>query len=430
MQTRLIMLGVAALSMPLLAVAAQQSGQQTVLVAERPHTSAPTTTGTIITLDEAIRLALASNPTLRSATRSVAIADATKSQAGLIVNPELSVLREGMDRANRTQTVQINQRLELGGKRSARVDVAERERQMALQDVAVAQAQLRADVTTAYFEALIAQERLELAQASVQVAEKATLAASKRVTAGRISPIEESRSKVAEAGVRLELAQALSELSLAKQRLGALWGRIDAGPLSLERPAGDGTALPPFDMLRQQLEAGPQLRRARNQVEREEAQVRLERAQRVPDLTVTVGSQRDNQIGHNQAVVGVSFPLPLFNRNQGNMLAALRRTDKARSDLDAERLRVSQALSEAYQRAQLAQQEIASITTDILPVAQTTYNAAVTGFEAGKFSFLDVLDAQRTLFQTRAQYLRALSDRYRSVADLGRYVQLRPDQSK
>lgn len=285
-------------------------------------------------------------------------------------------------------------------------------------------------MTTAYFEALIAQERLELAQASVQVAEKATLAASKRVTAGRISPIEESRSKVAEAGVRLELAQALSELSLAKQRLGALWGRIDAGPLSLERPAGDDTALPPFDMLRQQLEAGPQLRRARNQVEREEAQVRLERAQRVPDLTVTVGSQRDNQIGHNQAVVGVSFPLPLFNRNQGNMLAALRRTDKARSDLDAERLRVSQALSEAYQRAQLAQQEIASITTDILPVAQTTYNAAVTGFEAGKFSFLDVLDAQRTLFQTRAQYLRALSDRYRSVADLGRYVQLRPDQSK
>jgi cobalt-zinc-cadmium efflux system outer membrane protein len=430
MQTRLIMLGVAALSMPLLAVAAQQSDQQTVLLAERPNTPAPTTTGTIITLDEAIRLALASNPTLRSATQSVAIADATKSQAGLIVNPELSVLREGMDRENRTQTVQINQRLELGGKRSARVDVAERERQVALQDVAVAAAQLRADVTTAYFEALIAQERLELARASVQVAEKATLAASKRVIAGRISPIEESRSRVAEAGARLELAQASSELNLAKQRLGALWDRTDAGPLSLERPASDVQALPPLDALRQQLEGGPQLRRARNQVEREEAQVRLERAQRVPDLTVTVGSQRDNEIGRNQAVVGVSVPLPLFNRNQGNMLAALRRTDKARSDLDAERLRVSQALSEAYQRAQLAQQEIASITADILPVAQTTYNAAVTGFEAGKFSFLDVLDAQRTLFQTRAQYLRALSDRYRSVADLGRYVQLRPNQSK
>ena len=430
MRPRFIMLGAAALSMPLLAAAAQQSDQQTISVSARPYAPAPSTKAALTTLDEAIRLALASNPTLRSATQSVAIADASKSQAGLIVNPELSVLREGMDRTNRTQTVQINQRLELGGKRSARVDVAERERQVALQDVAVAQAQLRADVTSAYFDALIAQERLELARASVQVAEKATLVASKRVTAGRISPIEESRSKVAEASARLELAQASSELNLAKQRLGALWGRTEAGPLSLERPASDVQVLPPLDALRQQLEAGPQLRRAREQVEREEAQVRLERAQRVPDLTVTVGSQRDNQIGHNQAVLGVSVPLPLFNRNQGNMLAALRRTDKARSDLDAERLRVSQALSEAYQRAQLAQQEIASITADILPVAQTTYDAAVTGFEAGKFGFLDVLDAQRTLFQTRAQYLRALSDRYRSVADLGRYVQLRPDQSK
>ncbi|MDN4054256.1 hypothetical protein QPK32_14325 [Massilia sp. YIM B02763] len=77
MQTRLIMLGVAALSMPLLAVAAQQSDQQTVLAAEGPNTPAPTTTGTIITLGEAIRLALASNLTLRSATQSGAIADAT-----------------------------------------------------------------------------------------------------------------------------------------------------------------------------------------------------------------------------------------------------------------------------------------------------------------------------------------------------------------
>ena len=163
MRPRFIMLGAAALSMPWLAAAAQQSDQQTISVSAHPYAPAPSTTAAVITLDEAIRLALASNPTLRSATQSVAIADASKSQAGLIANPELSVLREGMDRANRTQTVQINQRLELGGKRSARVDVAERERQVAIQDVAVAQAQLRADVTTAYFEALIAQERLELA---------------------------------------------------------------------------------------------------------------------------------------------------------------------------------------------------------------------------------------------------------------------------
>jgi cobalt-zinc-cadmium efflux system outer membrane protein len=430
MQTRFNMLGAAVLSLPLLSAAAQPSEHRSFASDAHSVASTMSTNAPVVTLEEAINRALAANPTLRSTMASIGIADAAKLQAGLLVNPELSVLREGMDRENRTQTVQIAQRIELGGKRSARVDVAERERQVALQDVAVAAAQLRAEVTTAYFEALTAEERLELARASLEVAEKATLAATKRVAAGRISPVEQSRSRVAEAGVRLELAQALSDAGLAKQRLAALWGETNAVQVSLERPDGDATALPPLAALRQKLEAGPHLGRAYEQLEREEAQVRLERAQRMPDLTVTLGSRRDSQIGVTQAVVGLSVPLPLFNRNQGNVLAALRRTDKARSDLDAERLRVTQALSEAYQRAELARQEVASIRTEILPVAQSTYEAAVTGFEAGKFSFFDVLDAQRTLFQARAQYLRAMSDRYRSVADLGRYVQLRPDQSK
>jgi cobalt-zinc-cadmium efflux system outer membrane protein len=430
MHSRFTMLAAAVLSLPLLPAAAQPSEHRTFALGASSIASMISAGAPVVTLEDAINRALAANPTLRSAMASLGIADAAKFQASLLVNPELSILREGMDKENRTQTVQITQRIELGGKRSARVDVAERERQVALQDVAVAAAQLRAEVTTAYFEALTAEERLELARASMQVAEKATLAARKRVTAGRISPVEQSRSRVAEAGVRLELAQALSDAGLAKQKLAALWGETDSAQVSLERPGGYATALPPLATLRQKIEAGPHLGRAHEQVEREEAQVRLERAQRIPDLTVTLGSRRDSQIGGTQAVVGLSVPLPLFNRNQGNTLTALRRADKARSDLDAERLRVTQALSEAYQRAELARQEIASISTEILPLAQTTYDAAVTGFEAGKFSFLDVLDAQRTLLQERTQYLRAVADRYRAVSDLGRYVQLRPDQSK
>jgi outer membrane protein, heavy metal efflux system len=59
---------------------------------------------------------------------------------------------------------------------------------------------------------------------------------------------------------------------------------------------------------------------------------------------------------------------------------------------------------------------------DILPRAQRAFDAAVTGFEAGKFNFLDVLDAQRTLLQIRTQYIQAQYDRYRAVAELGRYV--------
>ena len=124
----------------------------------------------------------------------------------------------------------------------------------------------------------------------------------------------------------------------------------------------------------------------------------------------------------SQTVVGLTIPLPLFNRNQGNLLSALRSVDKAKTDAEVEYLRASQAIADAHQRASVAQEQIDSMRKEILPAAQSAFDAAVTGFELGKFGFIDVLDAQRTLFQSRAQYLSALSARYRSLADLQRYT--------
>jgi cobalt-zinc-cadmium efflux system outer membrane protein len=150
--------------------------------------------------------------------------------------------------------------------------------------------------------------------------------------------------------------------------------------------------------------------------------VGLERTRRIPDLTLSVGSQREREAGRTQGVVGVSVPLPLFDRNQGNLLSALRRADQARDDLEAERLRVELAAADAWQRADLAATQVEALRGRILPAAQDAYAAAVTGFELGKFAFTDVLDAQRTLFQARTHYLRTLSERYRALADLQRQV--------
>ena len=127
----------------------------------------------------------------------------------------------------------------------------------------------------------------------------------------------------------------------------------------------------------------------------------------------------DNQ---QMGILSLGVPLPLFNRNQGNLLSALRRADQARDDLEAERLGLNQALADAYQRAEVASTQVTSLREQIVPAAQSAYDAAATGFALGKFAFTDVLDAQRTLFQSRTQYLRALADRYRSIADVQRYV--------
>ncbi|RLM51083.1 TolC family protein [Halobellus sp. Atlit-31R] len=155
----------------------------------------------------------------------MAIAQGARRQAAVFRNPEVSYVREGTQRGTRTQTVQVSQVLELGGKRSARIRLAETERSLAEGNLGVARIDLRADVTSAYFDALGAHERLQVAQASLDVASKAAVAAEKRVAAGRVSPVEQDRAGVAQAAARLELSQAQNELSIALHTLAAYWGK-------------------------------------------------------------------------------------------------------------------------------------------------------------------------------------------------------------
>ena len=420
MQSRHFVLG-AALLLQAVFPAAHAMGQQALSVLPasvgQTNVSAPA-----LTLEQAIGLAFSSNPSLRSATRAIGNADGAVLQAGTRPNPELSISSEGTNRNTRTETAQLSQVFELGGKRSARIAVAQQERSIALGQLAIRRADLRADVITAYMDALTAQERVTLAQASVDLAHKSTDATSRRVAAGKISPVEQTRSTVAEAAAQLELNQANADLALAKRRLTALWGTTEPLKQDLQEPQAAFVQLPPWSELQSRLDSAPQLRVAQSLVTGREAQVTLERAQRIPDLTLSLGSQRERELGRTQGVVGISVPIPLFNRNQGNLLSALRRADQARDDLEAERLGLNQALADAYQRAEVASTQVTSLREQIVPAAQSAYDAAATGFALGKFAFTDVLDAQRTLFQSRTQYLRALADRYRSIADVQRYV--------
>lgn len=425
MQPRILFLGATACVLPLLplvAGAASQAAYANAWPVSMQASAAVTTQA--LTLEQAVELAINANPELRATAQNVAIADGAREQAGLWRNPELSVSREGAQRTDRTQTVQISQPLELGGKRSARVAVADFDRSMAVTGLSAKTAALRADVTAAYFEALTAQERVELAQGSLELAQKASAAAKRRVTAGKISPVEETKSNVAAATARLELVQANGNLLTTKRRLAALWGYTEELKQPLVPPTTDLPALPSLNALLGKLDTTPQLQRARQQIQRDEAQVSLERAQRIPDVAVTLGTKKDYSLGRSQTIVGLSIPLPLFNRNQGNLLSALRRVDQSKAQFDVERLQLQQALAEAYQRTKVSEEQIVTMRSEVLPAAQSALDAAVTGFELGKFNFLDVLDAQRTLFQTRAQYLSALSEHYRSMADIQRYVVL------
>lgn len=375
-----------------------------------------------LTLVAALELAFRANPDLAVAAREIEALDGAVRQADVWRNPEIATLVEDTRKETRSTTLQLNQALELGGKRAARIDAAERTRDAATAEWNAKRADIRATVIAAFYDTLAAQDRYRLAQASVELAQRATTAASKRVMAGKVSPVEETKARVAESGVRVEMAQAMSELTSARRRLAATWG--SAAP-RFERVEGHAETLPPIPVLpelMQRLQHAPALVHSQREVERRQALAQVERSRQTPDITISLGVKRNEELGRNQALLGVSIPLALFDRNQGNLQEALSRTDKARDERIAAEVRLGNELAQAHERLSSVHKEVELLQQDILPGAQSAYDAATKGFELGKFSFLDVLDAQRTLFQAKSQYLRAISEAHRAAAEIERIV--------
>lgn len=374
-----------------------------------------------LTLAAAQEAAIRLNPDLAAARREAEAMEGALVQAGARPNPALAFDIEDQRSATRTTTFALSQTLEMGGKRSARVEAAEQALQLARAKIGTRQVELRANVTASFFAALVAQDRVRLADASLEVARLGTDAAGKRVTAGKVPPVEETRARVAEAGTRVEAAQARSDLQTALLQLQAAMGTGEA----VTGVDGDALSLPvalTSDAIASRVADAPAVQEARLELRRFGALVQLESAKRTPDVTVSLGTMRAAEVGRNQLVLGISVPLPIFDTNRGNLYEALRRRDKAEDLLRATEQRVRAEASIARERQITAAAEVGVMSKEVLPNAQFAFDAASKGYELGKFGYLEVLDAQRTLQQARAQYLRALAEAHRAATEIDRLL--------
>lgn len=378
--------------------------------------------GPPLDLQQALALALDGNPGLRAARQALAATEGAVLQSQARPNPELAWSQEDTRRSTRTLTVQLNQTLEVGGKREARMRVAERGRDLARAELAGAEAALRADVGAAFFGVLAAQQRVVLTGQTLEIASSAREAAGRRVAAGKVAPLEETRARVAESGALLEQARARSALRVARGQLQALWGE-SVRPFGQAEGAVDALPqLPELAALQQRIEQAPAVLRARQALEQSRATADLERARRLPDPTVSLGVKRATEVGRNQLVVGVSVPLPVLDSNRGNQLQALRLADQAEEQLLATRVQLQAQLFEARELLQSSREQARQLAEEVLPTARTAYELASRGFALGKFGYLDVLDAQRTWSEARSQYLDQLLATHRAAADIDRLL--------
>jgi cobalt-zinc-cadmium efflux system outer membrane protein len=168
-----------------------------------------------------------------------------------------------------------------------------------------------------------------------------------------------------------------------------------------------------------QLPASPQLKKASMAITQKQAFSNIEKAKQTPDVTLSLGAKRNEELGGiTQDIIGLSVPIPLFDKNQGGFQSAKAREMQSQDEKTALENQLATELADAYARRQTQVEASDMYKNDILLGAQSAYEAARKGFEFGKFSFLEVLDAQRTLFQAKTQYIQTLALAHQAEADI------------
>jgi cobalt-zinc-cadmium efflux system outer membrane protein len=218
----------------------------------------------------------------------------------------------------------------------------------------------------------------------------------------------------------MELHQADSDVLLAQKKLATFWGAVGNAFQLTDGGVETLPALPLIAQLTEKVAMGPAVKLAQLEVERRRALARIETSKRTPDVTLSFGNKRDESNARNMWVVGFSVPIPVLDSNKGNELEALKRVDIARDELSIVEVQMQSEAAQSFERLRNAREEAVALRNEIVPGAHSAYQAARTGFELGKFAYLDVLDAQRTYFQAKAQYWKALSTAFQAAADLDR----------
>lgn len=389
------------------------------------QTPLPIEAGGTLTLDQALASAGLTAPILEAAQAGVRSADAARTVAGLRPNPVITVEAENVTGSGPYRaldsleaTTSVGLPIELGGKRSARISVADARFQRAMIEAAVAEADLRLSVIQAYAEAAAAERRLENARDQARIAADALRAAEVRVQAGRASPIEVQRAHVTRVNADAEVQRAERLVEVSYFALSKLIGQPVAGKLDaswfVSVPPRKGP-LPPVES------AGTlALAAAEADVAIAEASVHLARAQRSPDLTLSAGARQFRETGDTAAVFSLSVPLPVFNSGR----AALAQASSEHLGAEARRrvtaIEVDQAIARA--RADLENAATSALTASgpALAAAEETARIARIGYREGKFGQLELLDAERTLAQTRLNAIEALLSYHIAEAQLER----------
>lgn len=386
---------------------------------------------TPLTLDMVLAQVRQAAPEVRRAGLETMAREAEARQANRWLNPSIGVEVEnfsgtgplsGFDQSE--TTISIEQTFQLGGKRHKRARVARAKAALGAAECRAILRETELQAALTYYDLLAAQQLAELADQSATLAQSLADIVAKRVAAGAAAPPELARAKAEAASLKAVALGARAEVSARRYDLAALWG--EAEPMfgkavieSAQNYSGEQIAIGT-------IEAHPSLTVAKASTTARQAELKAARAAMMPDVSVSAAMRQFEQTGDNAFVVGVSLPIPLFDRNRDGSRAAKYRTQAQTLDKQAVEARLRARQQAVVAQVKASQARLTILQSDALPAARAAYDASVKGYAAGRYNLTTTLDARKGLIDAGVALINAKRDFNADLIELKSLIGVTP----
>ena len=377
-----------------------------------------------IGLAELVQLAIKNNPTLAAQRYSVEAAEGRQQQAGSMPNPRLELTNTSnsflSNGGEYSRSIGLSQDIPVGGRLGAQQDVADAGLRVSVANLRQTEATLAGQVATSYYRLLVLKRQIATRDALIGVDQKLLDVTTARMQAGEVSPLDVSTAELETERLKEQQALLQNQYDAELANLNQMLGRPARTPLMLaDTLPAENTVGDLGDLQQQALKERADLQTAQLEGAQAQAVVSLARSERWEDWTVGVSSGQSRldvtgappQATEHEIGVTLSIPLPLWNRNKGNVAAALSSGRQADADVTALKLQIQNEVATAFSQLQRLSEVTARYRDRLLPLSEKSVALAQQGYSQGQVSIVEVVTAERQHSEIEIAFLDSL-DQY------------------
>lgn len=382
-----------------------------------------------LTLEQAYSLAIENNPDLSIYKTDVKINESKTIQSGLPQNPELSAELENIGGATEVTggyqlTSSVKQTFEWNEKRDSRVKLSLIAKDITNLKYQIKKSDLKIDISKAFIDVLNNQELLKLTEQIFDINQKICNITSQKVDAGKISPIEKNRAKINLSTLKIEVDKAKEILKNSNIKLAYILGISTHTFNKLQGNFYLISKLITLEKLLEKVSESPKLTLFPLELLQQQSVIDVETLKIKPDINLNGGYRifDVSKSGNISFVIGISIPIPAFNQNQGIISEAELKLEKLKLEKNVVEYNLKLEIIENYTTIINSYNEIINLKENIIPEAEKIFNSINEGYILGKFNYLDVLDAQKTVFQVKARYIKSISEYKKSIIEMEKII--------